>query len=487
MRNTAPGPSDGAHRRAPTRRSPAQQRPGIPTKTLWAAVALTFAGAASGADISQIYTAAVANDPVVARARATNAISKQGVVIARAAFLPQVSASAGRSKGSTSSDALDMNPQSPNFGRSAPETNYTSQSWGAGVSQTVINVPSWFGYRGAQARAKQADWDLENTHQALISRVAEAYLSVLTQQASLESAGAAEQAVRRQLEQVRQRFDVGLEAITGVLESKAAYDSAVVTRIQAESDHRVSFEALRTLTGVAYEEIDGIKADLPIVDPLPDDAEEWVRTAMATNHVIRSTQEALAAAELDLKNQIARQLPTLQASASYGSNSGQQSIGGFVVPDRGTSTSMSYSLSLSMPLFQGLRIHSGIKQSRLSLEVARQTLIQQELMVAEDIRTLFRSVVTDVLRVAARDEAIKSAEAALEATQTGYEVGTRNIVEVLNAQRQLFLNQYNYHQSRYDYVLNMLRLKESAGTLGEADIAELNGHMDPANPVRKAQ
>ena len=486
MRNTSSGAIDPPDRGAVARRSPVEPRRRI-VKPLLAGAVLALAVSAWGADISEIYAQAIANDPVLASARAANAARKAGVTIARSSFLPTVSANAGRSKGTTSVDSVDINPDSATFGEPTPETKQSGQSWGAGVSQTVLNMQSWFGYRGAKVRAKQSDWELENTSQELIIRVAQAYLNVLTRQAGLESAVAAEEAVQRQLEQVRQRFDVGLEAITGVLESKAAHDRAVVSRIQAESDHRVSFEALRTLTGTAYLEIYRIQADLPIVDPEPNDEEQWVRTAMAMNYQIRAAQEAMAAAEIEVKNQLAGHLPTIAASASYSNNSGESSINGFVLPSRGTATSMSYSLSLQMRLFQGMRVQASVKQARLGREQARQALIQQELTVAENVRTQFRSVVTDVVRVAAGGEAIKSAEAALEATQTGYEVGTRNIVDVLQSQQNLFQRQYEYHQFRHNYVLDMLRLKESAGLLGEADITGLNNHMDTANPVRRGQ
>lgn len=452
---------------------------------LVAAAALVFAGSAVAADIGEIYAEAINKDPILASARANNAIRKEQVTIARSQFLPRIAASASRSDGSSASDAVDINPESENFGNPVPERNFTSQGWGANISQTVVNMGMWFSYRGAQARARQGDSELETAAQQLIIRVATAYLNVLTQQANLESVMAAEEAVRRQLEQVQQRFDVGLEAITGVLESKAAFDRAVETRIQAESDHRISFEALRTLTGVAYDEIDGIVADLPIVDPMPNDEEEWVRTAMANSHQIRSAQEGLEGAEHDLKNAMSQHLPTISASAGYNTNSGETSIGSFVLPDQGSTTSKSYSISLSMPIFQGLRIHSGVRQSRLALEAARQNLIQQELNISEEVRTRFLTVATDVVRVAARAESIKSAEAALEATQTGYEVGTRNIVEVLNAQQQLFASQFSYQQSRYNYLLNMLRLKQSAGVLSAMDIERLNGQMDSANPVQR--
>ena len=483
MRITCSGPFDPTTRRASARRSPSPWRA---AKPLVASAVLALGGTSWGADISEIYAEAVANDPVLARARASYEISRTGVTLARAPLLPQVSAGAGRSISTTSVDSIDMNPSSPNFGRPTPDRESTGQNWRASVNQQVLNVSSWFGYRGAQADANRADWDLQTASQALIVRVAQAYLTVLSRQAELESAIAAEEAVQRQLEQVQQRFDVGLEAITGVLESKAAYDSAVVTRIRAESQQRVSFEALRTLTGAAYGEIAGLKEDLAIVDPLPKDEEEWVRTAMETNFAIRSAQQALASAEHNVKSSLSQYLPTLSAGASYGTNSGESSINGFVLPNQGTVTSIGYSFNFQMPLFQGMRTQANVKRARLSRDLARHSLIEQELNVAEQVRTGFRLVVTDVVAVAASAEALKSAQAALEATQTGYEVGTRNIVDVLLAQRQVFQSEYQYHLSRHSYVLDMLRLKESAGMLSEADIQELNSNIDAGNPVQKA-
>ena len=483
MRSVCSGSIDPTNQRAPAERSTGSLHA---VKALVAATVLALGGTSWGADIGEIYAEAVANDPILARARASHEISRTGVTIARAPLLPQVSARAGRSTSTTSVDSIDMNPSSPNFGQPTPDRDSTGQNWGASVSQQVLNMPSWFGYRGAQADANRADWELQSASQSLIIRVAQAYLNVLSRQAELESAIAAEEAVQRQLEQVQQRFDVGLEAITGVLESKAAYDSAGVTRIRAGSQQRVSFEALRTLTGTAYGEIANLKEDLAIVDPEPNSEDEWVRTAMATNFAIRSAQAALASAESNVRSSLAQYLPTIGASASYGTNSGESSINGFVLPNQGTVTSVGYSFNFNLPLFQGMRTHAGVKRARLARDQARHALIEQELNVAEQVRTRFRLVVTDVVAVAAGGEALKSAQAALEATQTGYEVGTRNIVDVLRAQQDVFQREYQYNVSRHNYVLDMLSLKQSAGTLSESDIHELNNKIDAANPVQKA-
>ena len=452
-------------------------------KTLLATAASVAAVAAPAANLSEIYQQALENDPTLAAARANNAARQQAVVASRSSLLPHLSASAGVSKSTLNTDGTDNNPNSDGFGSPFPEQTLNSRNWSAGLSQTVFNAPAWFGYRSAQARARQADRNLEGSSQALVTRVAQAYLGVLRGEAALESVVAAEQAVRRQLEQVQQRFDVGLVAITDVLEAKAAYDNSVVDRIQAEGNHDIFFEGLRTLTASPVAEIDRFADNLPIANPAPANEEQWVENALANSYRIQASREALAAMESDLRGQLSGHLPTITASANYNGNTGSQAFGSFVVPSQATGR-LTYSLNVNLPIFQGLRTHANVRQARFNVEQARQQLIGDELTVSRDVRNLYRTVVTEVARVAARAEAIKSSEAALEATQTGYEVGTRNIVDVLQAQRRLFSAQYDYATSRYDYVLNMLRLKESAGILTEADIAELSRYSDNSNPVR---
>ena len=447
------------------------------------AVAAFAAVPATGAGIAEIYAEALNNDPVLARERANTADAKEGVAQARGSFLPRVNASASRSQGRSVREASVTNIGGQRVETPSRTTDTERTNWGASVSQDVLNLPSWFQYRSAKESAARADWDLQAAAQNLIIRVAETYLGVLRSQAALESATAAEEAVQRQLEQVQQRFDVGLVAITDVLESKAEYDNSVVVRIQNQGTRDNSFEGLRTLTGEPYAQVYGLADSLPIVDPSPAMEAEWVTTALAGNPRIRGARHSLKAAESTLKAAYAAPLPSLGASVNYGAGDGSSAFNGQVFQDPGSS-SLSYSLTLSVPLFQGLREYSGMRRARLGVEQARQGLLQQELTVAETVRNLFRTVQVDVVRVQARGEAIKSSEAALEATQTGYEVGTRNIVDVLLAQRRLFASHFDYASSRYDYVLNLLRLKQAAGTLGGPDVDDLNRHTDAANPVR---
>lgn len=449
-----------------------------------AAAATDAAAAATGTtDISGIYAEALENDPQLARARASAASVREGITMARGNFLPRLSASASRSQGRSVREPGVTEIEGNLVPIPGRTTDTSRNSWGANLQQNVLNMTDWFRYSGAKASARRADWELQSAAQDLIIRVARAYLGVLRTQAGVESAVAAEEAVQRQLEQVQQRFDVGLVAITDVLDSKAEYDNAVVLRIQSEGNHDNSFEQLRTLTGRVHTEIAAIADTLPIVDPSPADESAWVAAAMTGNGRLGAARLGLKAAEQDLKAALAAPLPTISAAVNYGSGDGSSAFNGQVFQDPGSS-SVSYSLSLSVPLFQGLREFAGMRQARLAAEIARQALLQEELAVSESVRNLLRTVKVHVVRVQARGEAIKSAQAALQATQTGYEVGTRNIVDVLQAQRRLFQSQLDYATARYDYMLDLLQLKQAAGTLGEQDIADLNGHTDAADTVQ---
>ncbi len=424
---------------------------------------------AQGADLWEVYQAARANDPVIGGAEANYQARLQGLPQARSQLLPLVGAEASVTKSRRE--------------QGSSEVDFTSTSAQLRLVQPLFNAERWYGYQAARARTDQAELDYLSQEQGLILRVAEAYLNVLRAQDLLESSQAEEAAVRRQLEQVQQRFDVGLVAITDVLESTAVYDNTLVRVIQAEGDHGTFFETLRTLTGTSYPALGRFSANLPVTEPDPMDEEFWVDLAMRNNPSILSAREQLTAAERDSQARRAGHLPSLSASLSYGYS--DTSTDNTIANLLGGSDTHTYSggLVLSVPIYQGGLTQSRVREARYRELEAQERLREREYAVTRDTRNLFRSVLTDVQRVHARERSIRSSESALEATQTGYEVGTRNIVEVLQAQQRLYQAQFDYADSRYRYLLNMLRLLQSAGTLEAEQLAALNQYVDPDNLV----
>jgi outer membrane protein len=443
---------------------------------------------ANATDLADAYADAKTHDPVLGAARAGLAATQQRVPQARAALLPNINigGSSSWNERSFPSPALDFTTgepiRDPVTGRPlrAPDQNFNEHQWQAQLRQPVLNLESWFDYRSSQKGVESAEWGFASTEQQLIVRTVVAYLNVLRAEDLLDATEAAEAAVKRQLEQVQQRFDVGLVAITEVLEPQAADYNAVVVRVQAAGDHDIVFEILRTLTGQPYTSVDRIAETLPIVDPSPSNEEEWVDTALSTNLNIRSANSQLQAAERTLRARRSGHLPTIEASVSTSHfvTGGSAFLGSKIDQDI-------YAVSINMPIYQGGFTSSRAREARSLAEQSRQLLLDQQLTVSRDTRNLFRAVATDVVRVKARLKAIASSESALEATETGYEVGTRNIVDVLQAQNRLYSSQFDYADSRYNYVTNFMLLKQTTGTLADADLQDLNKHADPNDTVEQ--
>ena len=436
-----------------------------------------------GANLEDVYRAARDNDPVLGGAVAGRLARKQGVVQSRASLLPTVSATGSKSEQTRSyGTRLDMNPISPTFGQTyRPEDeDFEGHNWSVNLRQPIVNVANWFNWRSAKALSSQADSDYQTTELNLYTRVAEAYLNILRAQARLDSTLSSEEAVQRQLEQTQQRFDVGLVAITDVLEAIAVYDNAVVNRIQFTGDQGIYFESLTTITGIGFDAIDRLSTRLPIVNPDPRDENEWTNVALTRNPQLQSARDALRSAESSLRARLSGHLPTVDFSAGY-----NESFSGGLSFYGNRTSGNTYSLSASMPIFQGGVVHSRFTEQRHRVQESKERLRERELTTTRDTRNYFRAVMTDVARVEARLKAIKSRESAVEAVRTGYEVGTRNIVELLQAQQNLFSSQYDYADSRYNYILNLLRLKQTTGVLSEEDILEISEYTDASNPVRK--
>ena len=205
----------------------------------------------------EVYEAAKANDAALRAARAGFAASEQTIPQARSALMPSLGVSAQTTWNERKfPGAVVVDPTSPLFGSDIPDQEFNDHGWNAQLRQPLLNMEGWFTLSSVRASVNAASFDLRAAEQNLILRVVQAYLNVLRAQDLLDSTTAEEAAVKRQLEQVQQRFDVGLVAITDVLESQAVYDSAVVRRIQADGDQNIFFESLGTLTGIAYERLD---------------------------------------------------------------------------------------------------------------------------------------------------------------------------------------------------------------------------------------
>ena len=427
---------------------------------------------ASKTDLVTVYNEAVKNNADLAAARANYAAISEVVPQARAGLLPNLSAGADAMNTDTDVDTRSGNVDSSRSGL----------SYQANLSQPLFRADRWFQFQAAKATDQQYALQLSATEQNLILQSAETYFAVLRAQDTLASTKAEEAAFKRQLDQANERFDVGLSDKTDVLEAQAGYDTARANRILAERSVDDAFQALVTLTNREYASIEGILHTLPVLEPTPNDAKAWVDTAAQQNLNLQASNYAVNAAEETLRQNKAGHAPTLDAVAQY--QKGDNDSLGFTnndlaSPYDGDAEQTSIGLQLNIPIYSGGLTSSQVREAYHRLSQSEQERESLRRQVVENTRNLHRAVNTDVETVQARKQSIISNQSALEATEIGYQVGTRNIVDVLDAQRQLYSSVRNYNNARYDYILNNLRLKQAAGTLAPTDLEALSGFLKP--------
>ncbi|WP_231758417.1 TolC family outer membrane protein [Microbulbifer elongatus] len=473
---------------------------GRPMKSLLAATVLglgTGLGAmqAQADTLWEVYLQALDNDPQLAADRAAYRAGLEAKNLGRSALLPQVNASAEASR--TQTDATRFNYTfTENQVVVVPnrsDTDTDERIYSATLSQALFDLPAWFGYKQGKTASEQSTAEFSANQQDMMLRVASAYFDVLRAHDVLEAALAEEKALAKQLEQTQQRFEVGLTAITDVYDSRSAYDSAVARRLTAQDDLLSNFDALSVLTGRNHDVVAPLQPNFTVAPPDPADRAAWVEFALVNNYSLKAARLAADAARYGARAAAAEHLPTLTGTLNYQDyhqdGSSTTSVPG-EMDERlpiSTDTQTKYAaITFNMPLYTGGGLSASRREARNLAFQAEDLRNLTERNTIQSTRTLHRAVTTDTSRVEAREQAVISAKSALDATQAGYEVGTRNIVDVLLAQRTLALARTDYANALYDYILNTLNLKLVAGLLAPEDLQQLDTRLNPATPVSRA-
>lgn len=350
---------------------------------------------------------------------------------------------------------------------SAADSNLSDVASGftLSLSQPLFDLNKWYNYDRAQTLSEQAKLGLSVAEQGLIMRVVNAYLDILSAQATLEVAESRERALSRRLDQVNAQFDVGLIALTDVLEARASYDDARVGLIDAKGALANSFEAMERVSGSAVNAVAPLSPDYPISGLEVTDTEQWVAKALQGNLQLQSAQLSEQAANQNVEAYRAAAMPTLSLSASL--NSGEDNF------MRNRSDSQ-VGLTLTIPLYRGGATTTAEKQAQYQATQSGYEYDDALREVTQATRSLVRDIETSVASVEARLKSIESRETALEATEQGFEVGTRNVVDVLDAENALYVARQNYVNARLGHIKQQFALKQTVGTLSPDDVATLD-------------
>jgi outer membrane protein len=431
--------------------------------------ALTYAGlggAAQADSLYEIYQLAQERDPTLRAAAAARDAALEVKPQSRAGLLPVIGLS-----GDVSRNSYDDRAALPGV---ANPTYSTNQSYSLSLTQPVFRWDRWVALEQADSLVAQAQAQYGAAEQELMVRTAERYFAVLGAQDALRLAGKEKESIGRQLEQAQQRFEVGLSAITDVQEAQARYDTAVATEIRARNHLDSAREQLREIIGEQRENLDPVRdTDFRLVTPEPQQQQSWVDTALQQNPNLAAARAGSEAARQQIQIARSGHYPTVDANASYSYL--DSNFGGIRELERNDGT---IGLQLAVPLYQGGAVNSRTREARFRFDEARERLDVTQRAIERQTRDAYRGVVTGISEVRAAEQARTSSTTALDAAQTGFEVGTRTIVDVLDAQRALTQAELTLYLARYNYLLNTLRLKQAAGTLAPDDLDAMTGWLE---------
>lgn len=435
------------------------------------AVGLGLFANAQAVDLIGVYELAQSHDAEIRAAEQRLRAAGEIPDIARSSLLPTVSGSAGMNRGSSRTKVA---------GNKLGSQDTDTENWGLQLRQSIYDDANYGQLDRGRAELSVAEGVYREAWQDFLLRVTERYFDVLTALDSVRFARAEEAALKRQFEQAEQRYEVGLAAVTDVHEAQAVYDASRARVIVAENLEEDAREALREITGTWFENFARLTTDVPLDSPDPSSVEEWVKLALDYNPRVLQQRSQLDVAEADLRIARAGHLPTLDLTAGYTNSKNNKWVGRDpVTQEPMLSATMNNrgwdaGLQLNVPIFSGFAVQSRRRQAGYNLRATDAALAQIERALTRQTETAYRSIIAGIQEVEARRQALVSARSAQEATNAGFDVGTRTIVDVLEAEQRAFQAERDYSNARHQLVLNHLLLRQSAGVLDEDDLEWIN-------------
>ena len=417
---------------------------------------------AHSADLLQIYQEALANDPVYASARASQAAGQEKSTQGRASLLPTVNLT-----GSSNRVTQELITAANN-----PRGDFTTTAYTLSLSQPLFRWANWEQYQQGKLQTAVTEAQFAQAQQDLIVRVSQAYFDVLTSQDALASVKAQKIAITEQLASAKRNFEVGTATITDTHEAQARYDLSVAQEFAALNDLEIKRSALQQIIGKPSPDLAILRAGVKLTLPQPAELDPWVSSAEKQNYNVASSELSLEIAKREISRNRAGHLPTLDLVASK-AHSTQSAV---LTATGATSTNNNtVGVQWTIPLFAGFGVDSKVREAIALEDKARADLDNVRRTAAQGARQAFLGVNNGMAQVKALEAAEISSQSALESNRLGYQVGVRINIDVLNAQQQLFSTRRDLAKARYDTMMSGLKLKAAAGTLKEEDLSMLNG------------
>ena len=446
---------------------------------LFAVLCAGAAGNAAAADLLAVYQRALDSDPLWRQANATRLAIHETKTQAVLNLLP-----------------LDVSANKNFIGIGSVQVK-TPAYLAAGLSVNLFNWDSWVALKAADATVAQSEANYQAAAQSLIQRVSQQYFAVLAAQDTLTAQQSALQSVQTQLDQAEQRYRVGLIAVTDVAVARASRDSTAAAVIAAKRTLATQQDLLRAITNESYTSLAGPRDDMPLLNPDPASEDTWVTTAMAQNAALIASRMSSDIAHDSLLTAYGGHLPTVNVNVSrnwalehgnfdHTGSIGEAALLGSVngLPTIVDTNDVFWSIGISVPLFTAGLTQSRVRQARYSWDAAKAGLDYTSRQTEEQTRDAYQGVISQIAQVQALKQAVESDRIALQATEAGYQVGTKTVVDVLTTRAALLQDDTNYAQAKYGYLNGIVALRLAAGNLDRATVELIDGWLiEPRPPL----
>ena len=417
-----------------------------------------------------IYQQALAHDPTLASALSANQAAQEIIEQGKALYRPTINFNA-------ETNAVQSDIRYISSTRDPSKSNFENYKYGVDARQPIYRKQNLIQIEQATTQVSQADKQLHLSQQTLILRTTQAYFDVLIAQDKIDLIDAQKTAISSQLEQAKANFEVGTVTITDVNEAQARYDLTVAQEIAAVNEYQIAKHLLQAITGQFPPKLASVKADIK-TNNLAQSMDSWLEVAAQNNLNIQIQQDIAKYSEQEIERSKAGHLPTLDAVASYTDSYANGSYS--ITPGNELKTGI-IGLQLQIPLYQGGATSSLVRQAALNKQKAQDDVEIARRQTELDTQRAYLNLSTTIAQVKALDQALISSQSQLDSTKLGYEVGVRTTVDVLNAQQQLFSAKRDLLQARYNYLVNIIRLKAASGVVAEADLLDINQQLVLSN------
>ncbi|AVI62944.1 TolC family outer membrane protein [Halomonas sp. GFAJ-1] len=430
---------------------------------------------ASGATANQahgglldVYQLARDNDPIFREQFYGKQAADELYYQARSALLPQVSVTASQSQ------TYQNIRQSDNESFDSGSVSFPTTRYGASISQSVYDYARWSSFAQSKKEIRQAASELEVVRQNLLYRVAERYFDALSIYENLSYLQAEKGSVEANYQEVLARFEDGLTRSENMLDARARLEQVRAREIEVQNALRDAIEALAEMIGAPPQQLVLLGSDLQLSRPDPDSQEAWETLAIERSPRLKAAELATEVANRSIDVRRGGHFPTLDLQLNYDFDDTDGSLfgGGSEVETQ------EIALRLNVPVYSGGRTSSEVRESVSLLEASRSQLEGVTRELRREVRSSYQSILSAKARERSLRRSLEASEQVVESRQVSVETGIVPLRDLLDAERDLFFARSELAAARYDYLINVLRLKRATGVINVDDLREIDERMN---------